>query len=124
MPASSVPSAASTAAAWMTVPRWRSTSVPPAPAAASSSQRSPHLVNDSTWDGDSLMIPPPSGPGSDRVLSAYQYRGWAPRTPAAASLASWAAAARRTGSGRSGSAAARRSSAVSEGSDSQVRPAR
>ena len=28
MPASSVPSAASTAAAWITVPRWRSTSVP------------------------------------------------------------------------------------------------
>ena len=57
IPASAVPSAASTAAAWMTVPRCRSTSEVPAPAAASSSQRSPHLVNDSTWDGDSWMVP-------------------------------------------------------------------
>ena len=38
-------------AAWITVPRWRRTSVRPAPTAASSSQRSPHLVNDSTWEG-------------------------------------------------------------------------
>ena len=33
------------------------------PGAASSSQRSPRLVNDSTWDGDSWMVPPVSGPG-------------------------------------------------------------
>ena len=123
MPASPAPSAASTAAAWMTVPRCRSTSEVPAPAAASSSQRSPHLVKDSTCDGDSWMIPPLSGPGSDSVVSAYHCRGCAPRTPAAASRASWAAAAARTARGRPGSAAAWRSSAVSAGSESQCRPA-
>ena len=57
----------------MTVPRWRSTSERPAPTAASSSQRSPHLVNDSTWDGDSRTAWPSAttGPGSDSSVSAY-----------------------------------------------------
>ena len=45
---SEAPPAASTAAAWITVPRCRSTSDQPAPAADSSSQRSPHRVNAST----------------------------------------------------------------------------
>ena len=85
----------------MTVPRWRRTSDRPAPTAASSSQRSPHRVNDSTWDGDSRTASPPAtiGPASDSSVSAYQSRGWAARTPAAASRASWAAAACRTAAG-------------------------
>jgi hypothetical protein len=79
------PSAASTAAAWMTMPKWRTTSTDPAPTAISSSQRSPQRVNDSTCDGETRMRAPPggwavsgtetgaaSGPGSDSLVSWYQ----------------------------------------------------
>ena len=81
-------------------------------------------MNDSTWDGDSRTASPPVtiGPASDSSVSAYQSRGWAARTPAAASRASWAAAACRTAGGRAVSAAARRRSATSAGMDSQRCP--
>ena len=77
-------------------------------------------MNDSTWDGDSRTASPPAtiGPESDSSVSAYHSRGWAARTPAAASRASWAAAACRTAAGRAVSAAARRRSATSAGMDS------
>ena len=106
------------------MPSWRSASGPTRPAADSISQRSPHRVNDSTWDGDSRSSSsgPATGSGLDKVVSAYHRSGWAPRTPAAASRASWAAAASRTAAGRLASAAARRRSAVSAGSDSQRCP--
>ena len=79
-------------------------------------------MNDSTWDGDSRTASPPVtiGPESDSSVSAYHSRGWAARTPAAASRASWAAAACRTAGGRSVSAAARRRSATSAGMDSHA----
>ena len=75
--ASVAPCAASTAAAWITVPRCRSTSDRPAPAADSSSQRRPHRVNASTWDGDSRTCSPgpAMGPASDSSVSAYQCDG-------------------------------------------------
>ena len=93
------------------------------PAADWISQRSPHLVNDSTWDGDSRTSPSVSAPGPDSSVSAYHCAGLAPRPPATASRASWAAAARRSSGGPAGSATVRRRSAVSAGSDSQPRPA-
>ena len=76
----------------MTVPRWRSTSGRPAPTADSSSQRRPQRVKVSTCDGDSRTRSPSAttGSASDGSVSAYQSRGSAPRTPAAASRASWA----------------------------------
>ena len=69
----------------MTMPKWRTTSEDPAPAATSSSQRSPQRVNDSTCDGETRISAFPggcavsgtetgaaSGPGSDSVVSWYQ----------------------------------------------------
>ena len=53
-----------------------------------------------------------SGRSSEIGVRAYQSLGWAPGTPAAASLARCSAAALRSGSGRVGSETAERRSAT------------
>src|SRR5690606_16155093 len=99
------PVAASTASAWMTLPRPWAVLVPAAPTAVSSSQRRPHLVKLSTADGEMVTTPSGqlSGRSSEMGVSAYHSLGCAPGTPAAASLASCLAAALRILSGRVGS---------------------
>lgn len=114
--------AAISATAWTTLPIVLYSFGPPswAPTAEASSQRSPHVVNASTWDGEIVMgsSSANAGPSSDSAVMAYQFSGFAPRTPARARRARWAAAARRSGSGRDGSATAERRSATSADRDS------
>ncbi len=88
MSAWSAPSATSAAAAWMTVPRLPETDGGLAPTADSISQRSPHVTNLSTCEGETLTSPSLIGPEPDHGVRAYHWSGLAPATPAAASLAS------------------------------------
>ncbi len=90
-------------------------SVPEAPTAVSSSQRSPHLVKLSTAEGETrtMFSGQLSGRSSEIGVSAYHSSGWAPGTPARASRARCPAAAVRMGSGLVGSHTADRRSATS-----------
>ncbi len=87
---SSIPSSAPaiSATAWMTLPIVLYSLGPPscAPTAEASSQRSPHVVNASTCDGEMVICSSSvnAGPGSESAVMAYQFSGLAPRTPARA----------------------------------------
>ncbi len=117
---SSAPSAASAAAAWITTPRCCAVPGTLAPTAASSSQRRPHLVKLSTRDGDTCTPAGIGSPAAVSSVSAYQCRGLAPRTPAAASLAS---CPRRRGPHRARQAAVRGGAAQVGGQCRQRQPA-